>query len=128
MLKEKDDMIESTEASLAKACSLNEKKDTQIAEQNKQIEQLSNDFEKTKLNFKDNLNRLSLEAEYLKFKIKAKGENNVKLSEAIKCLRDTCSSFVARCSSRLREIFHSVGAAYEEAKYASNDFPKHWNG
>jgi hypothetical protein len=76
------------------------------------------------LNFKDNLNRLSLEAEYLKIKIKAEGEKNVKLSESIKCLHNTCFSFVARCSSRLREIFHSIGAAYEEAKYASDDFSR----
>jgi hypothetical protein len=38
LLKEKDVRIESTEASLAEAHLLNEKKDTQIAEQNKQIE------------------------------------------------------------------------------------------
>jgi hypothetical protein len=38
LLKEKDVRIESTEESLAKAHLLNKKKDTQVAEQNKQIE------------------------------------------------------------------------------------------
>jgi hypothetical protein len=47
----------------------------------------------------------------------------MKLSEAIKNLRDICFSFAFRCSSRLREIFHSAGVASEEAKYAPDDLP-----
>jgi hypothetical protein len=48
LLKEKDDRIESTEMNLVEARLLNEKKDTQIAEHNKQLEQLGNEFEKAK--------------------------------------------------------------------------------
>jgi hypothetical protein len=39
-------------------------------------------------------------------------------------LRDTCSSFAARCSLRLREIFSSVGAILGEEKYSTDDIPK----
>lgn len=119
-----DVKIQSTEASLAEARSLNTEKDAQIAQRNRRIKQLSNEFEMTKSNFKDNLNCLGLEAEDLEVKIKTEGEKNLKLTEAIKSLRNTCFGFVSQCSSRLREIFYSVGAASEEVKYAYHDLPR----
>jgi hypothetical protein len=45
----------------------------------------------------------------------------LKLTETIKSLHDRCFGFVARYSSRLRKIFHSVVAASKEVKYASDD-------
>jgi transcriptional antiterminator len=85
----------------AEARPLNKKKDTQIAEQNKRLEQLGNEFEKSKSTLRDDLNWLGREAEDLKVKVKVKAEKNMKLSEALRSLRDTCFSFVTRCSSRL---------------------------
>ncbi|KAL5681237.1 hypothetical protein ACJX0J_007622, partial [Zea mays] len=49
---------------------------------------------------------------------------NFKLSEALKTLWDTCFGFATRCSSRLREIFNSVGAVSEDANYSTNNIPK----
>jgi hypothetical protein len=54
-------------------------------------------------------------------KVKAESENNSRLSEAIKNLRDTCFGFVGRCSTQLREIFHYVGAPLGEVKYVPDD-------
>jgi hypothetical protein len=57
-------------------------------------------------------------------KVKAKAEKSFKLSEALKTLWDTCFGFATRCSSRLREIFNSVGAVSEDANYSTNNIPK----
>ena len=39
-------------------------------------------------------------------------------------LWETCSGFVARCSTHLREIFNSVGAISGEKNYSIEDIPK----
>jgi hypothetical protein len=39
-------------------------------------------------------------------------------------LRQTCSGFVARCSTRLRNIFSSVGAISREKNYSTKDILK----
>jgi hypothetical protein len=57
------------------------------------------------------------------WQVKIKDEENSKLTEALNNLRDTCFNFVAWCSTRLHEIFHSIRAALEEASYAPNDLP-----
>jgi chromosome segregation ATPase len=54
------------------------------------------------------------ETKELKAKIEAKAEKNAKLSETVKDLRDKCSGFVTRCINRLKAIFNSVGATFEE--------------
>jgi hypothetical protein len=53
--------------------------------------------------------------------VNTKIEENSRLKEALDSLRSTCFGFVARCSSRIHEIFNSVGAAVEEGYYAPND-------
>lgn len=84
---------------------------------------MRSEIEKTKSNYKDNINRLGLEVKDLKHKIKAKSEKNSKLAEALKNLRDSCFGFVPRCSTRLHEIFHPIGVASEEIKYAPEHLP-----
>jgi chromosome segregation ATPase len=124
LLKENDSVIESAEANLAEDRLWNEKQDIQLVEQNKQLEQLSKEFERAKSTFQDDMNRLNHEAEDLKMKVKVEAEKNTKLSEVLKNLWDTCFGFVTRCFSRLWEIFNSVGAALEEAKLSPDDIPK----
>lgn len=94
-----------------------------IEEQDKQIQQPRSEIKTTKSNYKDNINWLALEVEDLKLKINAESEKNSKLTKAIKNLRDSCFDFVARCSTRLCETLHSVGAALKGEKYAPDDLP-----
>jgi hypothetical protein len=60
----------------------------------------------------------------LKDKVKAEAGKSSKLSEALKLLQETCSSFAARCSTRLHEIFSLVGAISRENNYSAKDIPK----
>lgn len=84
---------------------------------------MSRELEKAKSTFQDNVNRFNREAKDLKLEVKTEAEKNSKLFEALKNLRDTFSSFVTRCSSRLRGIFNSVGAASKEAKHYPDNIP-----
>jgi chromosome segregation ATPase len=102
LLKEKDTRIESVEANFAEARLLNKKKGNQITELNERLEHLSNEFEKAKSTFRDDINHLDHEAKDLKMKVKTEAAKNTRLSEALKNLHDTCFDFVTQCSSRLR--------------------------
>jgi predicted nucleic acid-binding Zn-ribbon protein len=67
------------------------------------------ELEKVHSKLKEAENRYEHEVRSLKNKIEAEAEKSSKLSEALMLLRETCSGFVARWSTRLREIFNSVG-------------------
>jgi hypothetical protein len=56
--------------------------------------------------------------------IEAKTEKSSKLSEALTLLWETCLGFVARCSTRLCEIFNSVGVMLGEKYYSAEHIPK----
>ena len=73
---------------------------------------------------RDNANHFNSEIENLKLKVKIEAEKNSKLSEALKYLRDTCFGFASRCSSRLQNIFNSVGATSEEANHFADNILK----
>jgi predicted nuclease with TOPRIM domain len=68
--------------------------------------------------------RFDHEMKELKTKVEAKAEKNAKLSETVKNLWDTCSSFATRCINRLKGIFNSVGATSEEITPSSEDIPR----
>jgi hypothetical protein len=108
-LTEKDSMLLSTERSLAEAQAQNEK--------------LSIELKKTKILLEENSSRFSRETEALNTIIKVEAEKNLKLSEALKTLKNTCFNFAAQCSARLKSILNSVGAASEEANLSAEDVP-----
>jgi acetyl-CoA carboxylase alpha subunit len=88
------------------------------------LEWLSKELDQVRSTFKEIVIRFEHEAKELKQKIKAEAEKSSKLSEALRVLRDTCFEFATRCSSRLREIFNSVGAVSEDAYHSANNIPK----
>jgi hypothetical protein len=69
-------------------------------------------------------NHYEHEVRSLKDRIKANAEKSSKLYKALMLLRETCSGFVARCSTHLCEIFNSVGAISGEKNYSIKDIPK----
>jgi hypothetical protein len=88
-----------------------------ISNQDKQLEEAH-----TKL--KETENCYEHEIQGLKDKVKAEAKKSSKISEALKLLQETCSGFAARCSTRMRVIFCSVGAISGEKKYSAEDIPK----
>lgn len=59
----------------------------------------------------------------MKKEINTKNQENSKLVQTVKGLRDNYFEIISRCSNRLREVFHLVGAASEEANSALDDLP-----
>jgi hypothetical protein len=55
--------------------------------------------------------------------LKVEAEKNMKLSEAMKTLKERCFNFASQCSTRLKRIFNLVGAASEEASFSAEDVP-----
>jgi hypothetical protein len=55
--------------------------------------------------------------------IKAEAEKNLKLSEALKALRDKSFSFATQCTAWLKNVFNSVEAMFEEANLSVEDIP-----
>jgi DNA repair exonuclease SbcCD ATPase subunit len=106
-LKEKYSLLRSTEGSLAEAWAQNEK--------------LSRELKETQILLEENSSRFSRETEALNMTIKVEAEKNLKLSEALKALKNKCFNFVAQCTARLKTIFSSVGAAFEEASLSAED-------
>jgi hypothetical protein len=55
--------------------------------------------------------------------IKVEADRNLKLSEALRSLKDKCFNFATQCTSQLKIIFNSVGATFEEASLSVEDVP-----
>jgi chromosome segregation ATPase len=124
LLEEKDSKIKIAEADLIEAHLRIENQSTQISDQDKQLKRLNIELEKVNLNLKEAGIRYEHEIKDLKDEVKAEADKSSKLYEALKMLRDTCSSFATRCSLRLREIFNSNGAMSGEANYSADDILK----
>ena len=63
------------------------------------------------------------ESKALKMTIKVEAEKNMKLSEALRTLKERCLNFASQCTTRLKSIFNLVGAASEEASFSAEDVP-----
>jgi hypothetical protein len=55
--------------------------------------------------------------------LKVEAEKNTKLSEALRALKERCFNFASQCTTRLKSIFNSVGAASKEASFSAEDIP-----
>jgi hypothetical protein len=73
-----------------------------LAEARLQNEKLSKVLKGAKILLEENSSRFSRESEALNMTIKAEAENNLKLSETLKALRDKCFGFATQCAARLK--------------------------
>jgi septal ring factor EnvC (AmiA/AmiB activator) len=80
-LKEKGSLLHSTEGSLA--------------EDRAQNERLSKELKETQILLEENSSRFSHETKGLNMTIKVEAEKNLKLSEALKALKNKCFNFLA---------------------------------
>jgi hypothetical protein len=91
-------------------------------EQGKHIQDLRDEIEILKTNHKGDVSHLQTKAKGLNLETNTKTEENSRLTRALEDLWNTFG-FVARCSTRIHKNFKFVGAAAEEANYASDDGP-----
>jgi chromosome segregation ATPase len=108
-LKEKDELLRSAEESLAEAQVQNNKLGKELADAQTLLEETSG--------------RFNCESEALKMTLKVEAEKNTKLSEALRALKERCINFASQCTTRLKSIFNSVGAASEEVSFSVEDIP-----
>jgi hypothetical protein len=84
---------------------------------------LSKELKKTQMLLEENSSRFNCETEALNTTIKVEAEKNLRLSEALRTLKDKCFHFATQCTAQLKSIFNSVGAASEEASLSAEDVP-----
>jgi hypothetical protein len=108
-LKEKDEMLCSAKGSLAEAQAQNKKLGIELADAQALL--------------KESSNRFNQENEALKATLKVETEKNMKLSEALRALKERCFEFASQCTARLRSIFNLVGATSEETSLSAEDIP-----
>jgi DNA repair exonuclease SbcCD ATPase subunit len=106
-LTEKDELLRSAEGSLAEEQVQNKKLSKELADAHILLEETSSRFNR--------------ESETLKMSLKVEGEKNSKLSEALRALKERCFNFASQCTTRLKNIFNSVGAASEEANFSAEN-------
>jgi DNA repair exonuclease SbcCD ATPase subunit len=116
-LVEKDSKIQNVEADLAKAHLRIKDQTARNFDQDKQLEKADSKLKEAK-------DRYEHEVKGLKDKVQAEVEKSSKFSKALKFLRQTCLGFAAQCSTRLHEIFSSIGAISREENYSAKDIPK----
>jgi hypothetical protein len=103
-------LLHSTEGSLAEAQAQNKK--------------LSKELKEAQTLLEENSSRFNRETEALNMTLKVEAEKNLKLSEALRTLKDKCFNFSSQCTARLKSIFNSVGAATEEASLSAENVPE----
>jgi phage-related tail fiber protein len=84
---------------------------------------LGKELEDAQTLLEESSSRFNRESETLKMTLKVEDEKNMKLSEALRALKERCFSFARQCTDRLKSIFNSVGAAPEEASFSTEDIP-----
>jgi predicted nucleic acid-binding Zn-ribbon protein len=109
-LEKKDFLLQAAEGSLVEAQAENTK--------------LSEELDNAQRTLKKESERFKQERKELQAKAEAEAENNTKLRESLKDLQNKCSDFATRCVHRLKGIFNSVGASYEEIAPSAKDIPK----
>jgi hypothetical protein len=94
-----------------------------LVEAQTQKKKLSKDLSNTQAILKETSTRLEQENKALRASLKVESEKNLKLSEAVKALKEGCFEFASRCTARLRSIFNLVGAVSEETSLSAEDIP-----
>jgi hypothetical protein len=84
---------------------------------------LSKELREAQMLLEENSSQFNRETEALNMTIKVEAKRNLNLSEALGTLKDKGFNFASQCTTRLKSIFNSVGAASEEASLSAEDVP-----
>jgi chromosome segregation ATPase len=116
-LAEKDPKVKIAETKLTEAELRITDQATLICDQDKELKIVHSKLKEVTDHYED-------EVRILRNKVEVEAKESSKLSKSLMLLRETCSSFVVRSSTRLRKIFNSVGAVSGEKNYSTEDIPK----
>jgi chromosome segregation ATPase len=121
-----ENKIKDYEASLEKKDFLLQATEGSRVELQTENARLNEELLQDQVTLKKNSECFEQEKQELQAKCKAKADNNTRLQESLKELRNKCLEFGSRCVQRLKKVFSSVGASSEDftpsAEYISNTF------
>jgi hypothetical protein len=106
-LEKKDFLLQTTEGSLVELQTEN----ARLTEELLQAQEI----------LKKNLECSEQEKQELQAKCKAEADNNTKLQESLKELRNKCLEFGSSCVQRLKKVFSSVGASSKDITPSAED-------
>jgi DNA repair exonuclease SbcCD ATPase subunit len=95
-----------------------------LAEAQAQNKKLSKELTEAQTLLEENSSRFNHETEAFNMTLKVEAEKNMRLSEALRTLKDKCFNIASQCTARLKSIFNSVVAASEEASLSAEDVPR----
>jgi hypothetical protein len=106
-LEKKDFLLQASEGSLAELWTENARLNEELLQAQETLKKKSERFEQEK--------------QELQAKCKAEADNNTKLQESLKELRNKCLEFGNSCVQRLKKVFSSVGASSEDVTPSAED-------
>jgi hypothetical protein len=77
-----------------------------LAEAQAQNKKLGKELAEAQTLLEENSSRFNRESEALKMTLKVEAEKNMKLSEALRALKERCFNFASQCTPRLKSIFN----------------------
>jgi hypothetical protein len=95
-----------------------------IAEAQAENKKLGKELVDAQTLLEETSSRFNCESEALKMSLKVEVEKNMKLSEALRALKEGCFNFASRCTALLKSIFNLVRGASEEASFSAEDIPR----
>jgi predicted RNase H-like nuclease (RuvC/YqgF family) len=101
-LEKKDFLLQAMEGSLAEIQAENAKLSEELVQKSESFQQEKKD---------------------LQTKYEAEADKNTKLQQSLKELQNICLNFGNRCVQRLKRVFNSVGASFEEFTTSAEDIP-----
>jgi hypothetical protein len=116
-----ENKIKDYEASLEKKDFLLQAMEGSLVELQTENARLTEELLQAQEILKKNSECFEQEKQELKAKCKAEADNNTKLQESLKELRNKCMEFGSSCVQRLKKVFSSVGASSEDITPSAED-------
>jgi hypothetical protein len=123
IIKSLENKIKDYEASLEKKDFLLRTIEGSLMELQTENAKLNEELLQAQEALKKNSERFEQEKQELQAKCKAEADNNTKLQESLKELRNKCLEFGSCCVQRLKKVFSSVGASSEDITPSAEDIP-----
>jgi chromosome segregation ATPase len=118
-----ENKIKDYEASLEKKDFLLQATEGSLVELQTENARLNEELLQAQVTLKKNSECSKQEKQELQAKCKAEADNNTKLQESLKELRNKCLEFGSCCVQQLKKVFSSVGASFEDITPLTEDIP-----
>jgi hypothetical protein len=115
--------IKDCEASLEKKDFLLQASEGSLMEIQAENARLNEELLQAQTTLKEKSECFKQEKKELQVKYKVETDKNTKLQESLRVLRNKCLEFATRCVQRLKGVFSTVGASFEEIAPMAEDIP-----